>query len=149
MISHEEGRLFDYTHKAYAHGVNTGGMMGAGIAVEFKNRFPGLFKAYREQCESGQLSPGELFLFNAPNALVFNLATQRPTGRAQRSYLRKSAGLLYVAARSQGITDIHIPKIGCGLGGLEEEDLIDALNPFLNDSKHHIVIHSIDDISGR
>ena len=148
MISHEEGRLFDYAHKAYAHGVNTGGVMNAGIAVEFKNRFPGLLKAYREQCKYDNLSPGELFLFKAPNALVFNLATQRPSGRAQRSYLQKSVGLLYLAARSQGITDIHMPKIGCGLGGLHEEDLIEALDPFLHDSKHHVVIHSIDDISG-
>jgi O-acetyl-ADP-ribose deacetylase (regulator of RNase III) len=66
---------------ALGHGVNTLGLMGAGIAVEFRRRWPTMYQAYREECRSGRLQPGGLFVYQAADRLITILATQRGVGR--------------------------------------------------------------------
>jgi hypothetical protein len=67
--------------RTLGHGVNTLGRMGAGIAVEFRRRWPTMYDAYVEECRSGRLRPGGIFVYQAPDRLIVNMATQRGVGR--------------------------------------------------------------------
>ena len=81
MIVERTGDLFTTECPALGHGVNTLGSMGAGIAVEVRRRWPAMYTAYREECQSARLQPGGIFVWQAPDRLIVNLATQRRVGR--------------------------------------------------------------------
>ena len=93
MIVERTGDLFTADCPALGHGVNTLGSMGAGIAVEFRRRWPAMYDAYREECRSGRLQPGGIFVYQAPDRLIVNLATQRRLDRraAQLEWVRQAA----------------------------------------------------------
>ncbi len=75
MIVERTGDLFSSDCPALGQGVNTFGSMGAGIAVEFRRRWPAMYDAYRAACRTGRLRPGGIFVWEAPDRLIVNLAT--------------------------------------------------------------------------
>lgn len=144
MIIFKEGNLFDYTHEALAHGVNSKGKMGAGIATEFKKQFPQMYSQYKKKCLSGELKPGELFFYDSGKGpVVFNLVTQASLGRAKQSFLEKAAEKMYIKAVEEGITDIAMPQIGTGRGKLTLDDLKNVLYPLFDSSDMHVTIYSL------
>lgn len=116
-----KGSLFDTDARAIGHGVNTQGVMGSGIAVEFKNRFPKNFTAYRNACVTGLFRPGEAFVFPEGSTVVANIASQEKTGKsAKYSYLLTATVDAALSLKDYyGIDTLAIPLIGCGIGGLE------------------------------
>jgi O-acetyl-ADP-ribose deacetylase (regulator of RNase III) len=121
-LVYRKGDLFGHTGlDAWAHGCNTKGKMGAGIAKGFKQRFPEMYVQYVAQCAAGLAQPGRLFLYKsqAP-AYVFNLYTQElPGANAHYEYVRRAVDAMSAAGNRLAIRTIGIPKIGCGIGGLE------------------------------
>jgi len=75
MIVERTGDLFSSDCPALRHGVDAFGSMGAGIAVEFRRRWPAMAEAYRQACRAGQLQPGGIFVYQAADRLLVNLAT--------------------------------------------------------------------------
>ena len=71
---------------------------------------------------------------------MFNLVTQDNLVYAEKKYLEQSITAMWVKARTMGISDIGMPAIGCGLGGLTLVDLKQALRFFIEDSGHHVTI---------
>jgi O-acetyl-ADP-ribose deacetylase (regulator of RNase III) len=146
MIIHNEGDLFEHVHQAYAHGVSNLGIMGKGIAIKFKEIYPNMFKTYKSLCHKEILKPGDCLFYQSIKEdlpSVFNLVTQDNIFQAKAEFLNISIREMYVTSREKGITDIAMPEIGCGLGSLNLDDLISCLQPFVEDSKHHITIYSI------
>jgi O-acetyl-ADP-ribose deacetylase (regulator of RNase III) len=134
---------------AIAHGVNCRGVMGAGIALEFKNRFPENYKNYLRWCKSGYLHPGGLMVLrivNDPGPLVFNLASQdKPGPHAKYRWVASSvAKMLDEAENPEGkIKRIGIPQIGCGIGGLEWHHVRELLRLVAGDSPIELVVFSL------
>jgi O-acetyl-ADP-ribose deacetylase (regulator of RNase III) len=131
-----EGDLFvnRYNAAALGHGCNCKGVMGSGIAVQFKKRYSAMFDAYREMCRAKprQFNPGDAFLwYDQTQPHVFNLATQdgyigfRP---AKIEWVRSALEDMRRQADEAGITTIAIPAIGAGLGGLKWADVRDTIN---------------------
>lgn len=116
-----EGDLFDYEGPAIGHGVNTKGVMGAGIATEFKRRWPGMFDQYKEYCDNGQLVPGGTYVYRAEDGrAICNLATQEiPGPDAQYPWLVASVMHTMNELIRLNIREIAIPRLGCGIGGLD------------------------------
>lgn len=130
MIHITTGDLFANEHnaQAFAHGVNCVGVMGAGIAKEFRRRYPMMYEYYREPRILTWIEPGDCLAWNQddnctplqPVAIVFNLATQYRTGpHARYDWLEESLDQMLVKATDIGVTSIAMPAIGCGIGGLE------------------------------
>ena len=121
MIVERTGDLFSSDCPALGQGVNTLGSMGAGIAVEFRRRWPAMYDAYREECRSGRLQPGGIFVWQAPDRLIVNLATQRGVGRgaARLEWVRQAAR----AAAQLPVAGLALLRIGAGLGGLPWSDV--------------------------
>jgi O-acetyl-ADP-ribose deacetylase (regulator of RNase III) len=127
-LSEVTGDLFETDVPAIGHGCNTKGAMGAGIAVEFKRRYPDMYQEYKRRCSSGEFSLGDVFVWEAVDRVVYNLATQpRPGPSASVDAIRESVRKALADARGRGFTEIAIPRLGAGLGGLQWEAVRHAL----------------------
>lgn len=132
MITCRTGDLFASGLPAIAHGVNCRGVMGAGIAASFRQRWPDMYEAYRQYCGAGLLHPGDVFSWGPPGSVIFNLATQAEPGPDAKPWMITAAvgKMIQVACYDYGLAEIGLPMIGCGIGGLHRDDLYSALAPF-------------------
>ena len=132
-VTEKFGDLFDAPQPALAHGCNCTGGMGAGIAVEFRRRWPDMYDEYRARCLAGVFIPGDVFTWDAADRTVFNLGTQlTPQTPATLEAIGVSVGKMIDAAIWRGMHEIAIPRIGAGLGGLDWPDVkhaIEAITP--------------------
>jgi O-acetyl-ADP-ribose deacetylase (regulator of RNase III) len=124
-LIHRTGDIFTTRARAIGHGVNTAGVMGAGIAVQFRDRFPDMYVKYRILCQEGHLTPGSTFVHTIPSAggdlYVYNIASQNAPGpHAQLIWLRDGVRAALRNARENGVTLVALPRIGSGIGGLDE-----------------------------
>lgn len=121
MVTVRIGDLFSSQAQTLVNTVNCVGVMGKGIALEFKKRFPDMFDDYVKRCREGRVRLGEPYLYRrltAPWILNF------PTKDHWRSVARIQdivAGLAYLRERYRewGITSLAVPPLGCGHGQLE------------------------------
>lgn len=121
MIKVLIGDMFDSSAQTLVNTVNCVGVMGKGVALEFKNRFPDMYKDYVKRCEARLVQLGEPYLFarlTPPSILNF------PTKEHWRSASQLDAiirGLQYLESHYQewGITSLAVPPLGCGHGQLE------------------------------
>jgi O-acetyl-ADP-ribose deacetylase (regulator of RNase III) len=123
MIRGSHGDLLSADVDALVNTVNTVGVMGRGIALQFKKRFPGNFKAYASACKAGEVEIGRMFVFDAGQLMRPRWIINFPTKRHWRSNSRLKdidAGLddLAMVVADLGIRSIAVPPLGCGLGGL-------------------------------
>ena len=130
MLNEVTGDLFNTTAPALAHGVNVRGVMGAGIAKPFKERFPLMYEEYALMCKHQTLLPGQTFAYYAGNGRwVYNVASQRDPGPDARvTWFVKGMIDALIHARRYEVREIALPQIGCGIGGLSyENDVLPAL----------------------
>jgi O-acetyl-ADP-ribose deacetylase (regulator of RNase III) len=122
VIRKVSGDLLRDDAQALVNTVNLAGVMGKGIALQFKRAFPEVFTAYAEACERGELQSGKVFpvRVTGTDRWVLNFPTKRHW--RQRSRLDDIAAGLDDLARL--LTDLRIrtvavPPLGCGYGGLD------------------------------
>jgi len=116
-----KGDLFGTDAPALGHGVNCQGVMGSGIAVPFKERYPKNYNLYHAACSNKLLQPGEALVTQADGGpAIANIASQAQPG-ADARYDWAFSGFLDASLqlRALGLNRIAIPLIGCGIGGLE------------------------------
>lgn len=122
MITFEHGDLFDAANNGttIAHGCNTAGVMGAGVAAGVRARWPACFADYRARCLAGTFRLGDAVLWTPGHgAVVINLATQvEPGAHADLSAIKRALEAACSVLSGLGIYDLAIPWIGCGIGGL-------------------------------
>ena len=136
-----EGDLFLTRAQTIAHGCNNRGRMGAGIATQFKSRFPEMFKDYRSKCRELIFRPGDIDLFKSCSPWVLNMATQEDLGGARLEYIKACFENLEKEYSKLGIRSIAMPKIGAGLGGLDWEEVLDLLEIHLDPLPIPIIIY--------
>ena len=121
MITVVKGDLFKSKAQTLVNTVNCVGVMGKGIAIGFRKRFPEMFDDYVRRCEAGEVKLGQPYLYKSllpPWVLNF------PTKEHWRSVARLAditAGLEYLAAhyKDWGIESLAVPPLGCGEGQLD------------------------------
>jgi O-acetyl-ADP-ribose deacetylase (regulator of RNase III)/uncharacterized protein YwgA len=121
MVTVKIGNLFDSTAQTLVNTVNCVGVMGKGVALEFKNRFPEMYEDYVVRCNEGRVRLGQPYLYRG---LVPPWILNFPTKDHWRSVSRLQdieQGLRYLLAyyREWGITSLALPPLGCGQGQLE------------------------------
>lgn len=121
----QTGDLFSTQARALGHGVNVDGMMGAGIAVAFRKRFPDMYGAYAARCMQNLLAPGQTMEWEVPGiGFVYNIASQdRPGANASLEWLDSGIREALAHADENNIKTIALPRIGCGIGGLDWDDV--------------------------
>lgn len=121
VIYIEYGDIFKIENvNNFAHGCNCAGAMGKGIALQFRKRFPLMYTQYKKLCALGNFQLGDVFLYQFNEGFVFNLATQYSwKTKADENAIRTSLTKMFDIACKYTVTQIALPKIGAGLGGLD------------------------------
>jgi len=105
---------------AFAHGCNCAGAMGAGIAIEFRRRWPRMYEEYVARCADRRFGLGDVFVWQEDGATVYNLGTQAHwRKKAQLPALAQALRSMVRLATAGGIDRVGLPRIGAGLGGLD------------------------------
>lgn len=114
------GNMFESEAQTLVNTVNCVGIMGKGIALEFKKRFPDMFEDYRARCERKELKPGIPYLYKRlfPPQII-NFPTKSHWRTASRiEDVEKGLKILRENYKRWGITSIAMPPLGCGNGQL-------------------------------
>ena len=124
MIEFTKGDLLAADVEALVNTVNCVGIMGRGVALQFKERFPANFKAYEAACRRKEVQPGRMFVYETGTLTNPKFIINFPTKRHWRGKSRMEdidSGLLALSheIRDRGIKSIAIPPLGSGLGGLD------------------------------
>jgi O-acetyl-ADP-ribose deacetylase (regulator of RNase III)/uncharacterized protein YwgA len=115
------GDLFASQAQTLVNTVNCVGVMGKGVALEFKKRWPAMFEDYKGRCERKAVRLGEPYLYrDASGVSIVNFPT-KGHWRSPARLVDVERGLDYFAAHvgEWGITSVALPPLGCGNGGLE------------------------------
>lgn len=131
MILYVRGNLFDSPAQVLVNTVNTVGVMGRGIAQDFKRLFPDMFKEYQRLCEDAELQIGTLHLFKSANKWVLNFPTKKHWRQpSQPEYIERGLSKFAATYHQMGITSIAFPPLGCGNGQLDFESQVQPLMHF-------------------
>lgn len=124
MIRLKTGNLLTEKTEALVNTVNCVGVMGKGIALQFKKAYPENFKAYKKLCDAAQLHPGQMFVYDSGILLAPRYIINFPTKRHWRSPSKLEDIEIGLTAFIEEITQrsiksVAIPPLGCGNGGLD------------------------------
>ena len=128
MIKLTEGNVLEAGTEALVNTVNTVGVMGKGIALQFKRAFPENFTFYERACERGEVEPGRMLVFEtgwvSPPRYIINFPTKRHWRSPSRlEDVESGLQALVEEIKTRGIRSIAIPPLGCGNGGLDWKEV--------------------------
>jgi O-acetyl-ADP-ribose deacetylase (regulator of RNase III) len=128
MIEYKTGDILREDAEALVNTVNCVGVMGRGIALQFKNAFPDNFKAYAAACKASEVQPGRMFVFETGTLTnpryIINFPTKRHwRGQSRLSDIDSGLEALVELIQSKHIHSVAIPPLGSGLGGLDWPDV--------------------------
>lgn len=128
MIELTSGDILKDDSDAIVNTVNCVGIMGRGIALQFKNAWPENFKAYEAACKREEVQPGRMFVYEVGQLttprFIINFPTKRHwRGKSRIEDIDSGLKALVSEVRARGIRSVAIPPLGSGLGGLEWSDV--------------------------
>lgn len=125
LIEYVTGDFFEYDADIRINTVNCVGVMGAGVALEFKNRYPEMYKEYVKICKEGEIQPGKPYVWEEydlfSRCIIINLPTKiHWKNPSKYEYIEKDLLWLreYLSDKSEE-TVVTLPALGCGHGGLD------------------------------
>ncbi len=124
MIEVKRGDILDAQAEALVNTVNCVGIMGRGIALQFRKAFPDNFKKYELTCKKGEVQPGKMLVYETglltgPRYII-NFPTKRHwKGKSRIEHIQSGLDALIGEVKDRGIRSVAIPPLGCGLGGLK------------------------------
>lgn len=124
--------IFDSTCQTLVNTVNCVGVMGRGLALEFKMRFPTMYEQYRAACKRGALRPGMLLLFRDSTSWILNFPTKDHWKYPSKiEYLEVGLRKFAESYQEKGITSIAFPKLGTTSGKLDWDAVRDVMYRYL------------------
>ena len=143
MIRYLDGDIFSSPAQTIVNTVNTVGVMGKGIALEFKKRYPSMFESYKIACEKKRLKTGRLMLFYEADHWVLNFPTKEHwRAPSKLEYIEQGLNKFIEIYAEYGITSIAFPKLGCGNGELDWNDVKPLMEKYLKDLPIDIYIYT-------
>ncbi len=146
QYSEVKGSLFDATTDVIGQGCNMQGVMGAGIAKDFRELYPVMYQDYRAKCLAGEVELGgyDMYPVDDTPGWVANLYTQRlPGADASLAAVAQSVTKLCLDLQEKtGMHSLGLPRIGCGIGGLQWEDVQAVLQNIAKDNEVNIVVYT-------
>ncbi len=135
------GNLLEAGTQALVNTVNTVGVMGKGIALQFKERFPTNYKLYADVCKKGTIQIGKMFVVIEPTLQGEKIIINFPTKtewfkKSQYNYIEEGLKDLAKVIDQYAIQSIAIPPLGCGNGGLKWEKVKSLMEKYLGNIKN-------------
>lgn len=143
MITYALTEIFQSPAKVLVNTVNTVGIMGRGIAKEFKYYYPEMFAQYQRLCERGQFQVGQLWLFKTPRKWILSFPTKKHWRQpSQPKYIEAGLQKFVDTYAKNSITAISFPMLGCGNGELDWERTVRPLmEKYLRKLPIEVLIH--------
>ncbi len=145
MITYTTGNIIEAKNQAIVCPVNCEGVMGAGLALEFKKYIPQYYKDYRYTCIAGMLHPGKMHVFkygSINTEYIISFPTKNKWKHwASMDYINDGLVALKGTIEELGIESIALPKLGCGLGGLAWSNVNKEIQRQLGNLAINIVIY--------
>jgi O-acetyl-ADP-ribose deacetylase (regulator of RNase III) len=131
MITYKTGNIFDSTAQCLVNPVNCVGVMGKGLALEFKSQYPDMFKFYSKTCREGKLNLGQLGFYalkTNPSRIICLFPTkQHWKDKSTIGSIDDGLKAFVKYAPEMMIETAAFPKLGCGLGGLDFQHQVQPL----------------------
>jgi len=150
MLIYRRTSIMESTAQTLVNTVNCVGVMGKGLALEFKRIEPRMFGVYKKLCSEKKLRPGMLWLWRGDGHWVLNFPT--------KDHWRSPSKLEWIEAglqkfrdqyRIQGIRDISFPRLGCGNGGLDWEEVRPVMERYLSKLDINVFVHDFEKDLGK
>lgn len=140
-----KGNLFTSKAQTLVNTVNTVGIMGAGIALEFRLRYPDMFEKYVELCKKKQISIGKLWLFKTADRWILNFPTKIDwKDDSKFEYLEDGLQKFLDTYKEKGITSVAFPVLGSNHGNIPEDKSIEIMQSYLSKCDIPIEIYRYD-----
>lgn len=147
----ENANLFDSDTDALVNPVNCKGIMGKGIALEFRKRFPECLIPYKQACENRKLVPGKLLfvrlvvqpdLFGRKRPAIILFPTKDHwRDKSRIEWIEQGLIFLKNNYHEWSLKSLAMPQIGCGLGGLKWEQVKPLIGRYFNDEQIEIEVY--------
>jgi O-acetyl-ADP-ribose deacetylase (regulator of RNase III) len=146
MIFYLKGNLLESNTEAIVNTVNLMGVMGKGIALEFKNKYKDNFLSYKKACIEKTIDIGKphVYIKNGlfERKIIINLPTKNHwKNNSEYLYIEKGLEALLNIIKELNITSISLPKIGCGNGGLDWEKVKNLIEKYFYNLDCKILIY--------
>ena len=142
MIEYIEGDILDSPAQVIVNTVNTVGVMGKGLALEFKKRYPKMFDKYKIACEKHQFTIGKLMLFYEADHWLLLFPTKESWRNPSRlEYIESGLNKFVQKYAEKNITSIAFPRLGCGNGELKWSDVKPLMEKYLKDLPIDVYIY--------
>lgn len=131
-ITEINGNIFESGLQTIVNTVNCVGVMGKGIALEYRHMFPEMYTEYKKKCDRNQLRPGLLYLWTKSNPWVLNFPTKNHWRKTSKTeYIENGLVKFAETFQSKGITSIAFPELGTSQGGLQWEVVRELMYKYL------------------
>lgn len=147
MIELKQGDILRSDAEALVNTVNCVGVMGRGIALQFRKVFPDTYKFYKAACDKNELQPGKMLVHDLNRLInpryVINFPTKRHwKGNSRMEDIEAGLQALVREVRRMDIHSIAIPPLGCGLGGLNWKEIRARIEEAFRDlTDIHVILY--------
>ena len=137
----KDRNIFDSQCQTIVNTVNCVGVMGKGLALEMKNRYPNMFDKYKEYCDKGYIDIGKLWLYkHSDEKWILNFPTKKHwKNKSEYEYIDEGMKKFVETYKDKGITSIAYPMLGCNNGGLEKDIVLQIMTKHLIKCENLIV----------
>lgn len=146
MIEYVKGNLLEAEAEALVNTVNTVGVMGKGVALQFRRAFPENYEAYAAAVTHGEVVPGRVFSWESNRLdgprLILNFPTKRHwRGRSRLIDIEAGLDDLRRVLIERDVRSVALPALGCGLGGLDWADVRERIEAALGDLPIRVLVY--------
>jgi O-acetyl-ADP-ribose deacetylase (regulator of RNase III) len=150
MLIYVHTSLLESDAQVVVNTVNTVGVMGKGLAAAFKKRYPEMFDAYKVLCDKKLFKTGQLWLWKSPAQWVLNFPTKQHWQHPSKMlYIEDGLKKLADQYEERGIREISFPRLGCGNGGLDWNEVRPLMEHYLAPLPITVYIHDYEENIGR
>ncbi len=148
-IIYVSGNILEAKTESVTNQVNCAGVMGMGLAKQFADKYPSMLKDYRDACRQNALYPGQIHIYElhrtSPPFYIFNFPTKDDWNLlSELEYIEEGLNTMIKVLSALDIKSISIPKLGCGLGGLNWNDVNLLIKKYLSDVGAEIKVYGED-----
>lgn len=139
------GNIFTSNCQTLVNTINCVGVMGAGIALECRLRYPDMHEKYIKLCDSNQIDIGLLWIYKSTNRWVLNFPTKKHWKYpSKKEYLHIGLDKFVNTYQEKGIESIAFPLLGADKGGIPQEESLSIMMSYLNKPSIDIEIYRYD-----
>ena len=152
MIQYTTGNIFESGASAIVNTVNLVGVMGKGLALQFKKRYPLNFKLYKKACQTGVISIGQMFVtqcgFEDGPGYIVNFPTKNDWHKpSEYSYIESGLADLIRVIEEYRLGSIAIPPLGAGNGGLDWSEVKALIERYLGNIDCDIIVYEPSEVA--